>query len=83
MIKFRYFYDGVLHCGFARQFTKEDKSRYLIILKEGLSLVVTSTNNHFQENKLVWLQVPKGNEMIQADDLIQAIGAGLQNGELI
>lgn len=83
MIKFRYFYNGAFHFGFARQFTIEDKFRYLIILKDGLSLVITSTTSQSADNKIAWLQIPRASETVQLDDLVQAVGAGLQDGELI
>lgn len=83
MIKFRYLFNGVHHIGFARHYTAQNNRRYFVLLSDGLTLILSQTNNYNSDNQVVWMQIPKNNETNQHDDLIQALGAGLQNGDAI
>lgn len=81
MLKFKYFFAGIHSIGFARQHLIDGQDTFLIILSDGVKLIIARAKS--QNNGTKWHQVHRDRELTQPDELIHALGSGVETAKKI
>ena len=82
MLKFKYIFSGETSMGFARKFKRDGFDRYLVVLTEGIKVTVQAFPPE-TGGAGRWEQILKPNEIKLTNELIKAVGSGLQKAEKI
>jgi hypothetical protein len=82
MKAFTYVYQGQVHSASTDHYLIDGYKKYRISVDDGYCLIVQS-DIPGEGGTTVWMQEIKTGDAIQPDDLIQSLGKGLQNAEVI
>ncbi len=78
VLRFKYFFNGAYHNAFAYRLPSNDSSQYRVMIQGRISLIIK-----FSDDNNNWTQIAKPQDPIQAQELLQSLGQGLIDAELL